>query len=890
MNKVSFVILAIFYNKFIMKKLITTTIAATLILIMSVSANAATTFNDVASVHINKDAIEKLKTDKIIEGYSDSTYKPGNRINRAEFIKIIIASIVKEPTGSNCFKDVKDEWFAKYICTAKEMGYIKGYADGTFKPANYINFAEASKIITKSMDVKEDETDTNKEWFAGYVNGLAKKKAIPSTVHFFDKDITRGEMAETVWRVKENKTDKISQDYTAITQKFPAIQSCASLKEKFDAYEGFNSYRYATGSAFFDSPRAGGMVMEMDAATESAAPMMQKSTPTAASASSSSSSSGGSSEDFSSTNIQVEGVDEADIIKNDGKYIYMIKGNTVRIVEAHPTSNMKEIKKLDFTEKGFTPSEMYVNGDQLVIIGRSYYSYSGGGIEIAPMIYPPRPWRGNSVKVFVYNIKDRSNPTLDRKVSFDGNYKTSRRIGGQLYLVMNESPDVWIMNDVARGEDLIPTFQDGDKKAQSVAKCSDIHYFPGFVQPNYLIVASIPLGNSSGEIKSKVLLGSSDNVYSSTNNLFVATNKTSYDYYTDWDWRRDRVKTLVYKFALNDGTIEYKDRGEVPGRILNQFSMDEHKTNFRIATTIPSWDSEKPSSNNVFVMDKEMKVVGKIENIAPGERIYSTRFLGDRLYMVTFKQVDPLFVIDMKDPKNPKILGKLKIPGFSNYLHPYDVNHIIGFGKDTNETDKGRVTTTGFKMALFDVSDVTKPKQKFTENIGDKGTSSELLNNHKALLFDKEKNLLAFPIKIREKVNKSNLECGKYNYGTCPNLCQKRCIPTSCKKDASGIAVCTDDCSGLGSCTDRDYDQYDTTFSGAVVYTLNSNTGFNQRGRITHYSKEDTLKMGSYWPYDYKKNIKRIIYIGKNLFTISESKVKANDMVTVKDVNEVTID
>ena len=805
---------------------------------MSVSANAAT-FSDVASVHINKDAIEKLKSDKVIEGYSGGEYKPENRINRAEFIKIIIASQVKNPTGSNCFKDVKNEWYAKYVCTAKKLGYVKGHPDGNFKPADYINFAEASKIITKAHKVTPDETGTNKEWFAGYVNSLAKKKAIPSTVHFFDKNITRGEMAETVWRLKEKKTNKISQDYDSITKKFPAIKSCNALKEKFDAYQSAN-YRYAT-------PMIGRVTLDSVAETTST-PMvkMQKAT---TSASPSSSSSGGAA-DYSSTNIQVKGVDEADIIKNDGKYIYMIKSATIRILEAYPPNNMKEVSKVSFAEKGFTPTQMYVSGDQMVIIGNSYPSYSSSSSGIvAKMIAPPRPWYGSYTKVFVYNIKDRSKPKQERVVRFDGNYSTSRRINDQLYLVLNESPNVWVMDNVYKGEDLIPTLKDGDKTAERIVQCGDIHYLPGFVRPNYLIVASIPLNDNKGKIEREALLGSSNNVYASTNNLYVATNKTSYDYYTDWDWRRDRVKTLVYKFALNNGKIDYTGRGEVNGKILNQFSMDENAGHFRIATTIPSWVSDKPSSNNVFVLNKDMKTVGKIEDIAPGERIYSTRFMGDRLYMVTFKEVDPLFVITLKDPKNPKILGKLKIPGFSNYLHPYDENHIIGFGKDTEEAKWGTVAA-GFKMALFDVSDVTKPKQKFTENIGDRGTYSELLRNHKALLFDKEKELLAFPIQIIKKTKRG-----------------KTCIGDKCEPSYN----------------------YDTTFSGAVVYNLNSKTGFSERGRITHYSDDDIKKMGSYWPYNYLKNIQRIIYIGDYLYSISQGKIKASDMKTVKEVGAVDV-
>ena len=189
-----------------MKKLITLALSTIAILLLS-QVTLADTFTDVPSVSLNKDAIEYLKTNNVIQGYSDSTFKPDNRINRAEFVKIIVASLIKDPTGSDCFTDVKKEWFAKYVCTAKRVGYIKGYADGSFKPSEYINFAEASKIIVAAMKVQPDATNTNKEWFAGYVNGLAKEKAIPSTVQFFDKDVSRGVMAETIWRLKTKKTD-----------------------------------------------------------------------------------------------------------------------------------------------------------------------------------------------------------------------------------------------------------------------------------------------------------------------------------------------------------------------------------------------------------------------------------------------------------------------------------------------------------------------------------------------------------------------------------------------------------------------------------------------------------------------------------------------------------
>ncbi|MCK5616882.1 beta-propeller domain-containing protein [Candidatus Pacearchaeota archaeon] len=847
-----------------MKKLMTTSLAVGLLLAFFNTTNAQT-FNDVHEMHLNQEAIQYLEENKVVEGYESGEYKPENRINRAEFIKIIVASQVENPTGSYCFPDVKNEWFAKYVCTAKKMGWVKGHPDGTFKPADYINFAEGSKIVTKALQVAPDTTGTQGEWFAGFVKGLENKKAIPTTIQFFDKDVSRGEMAEVIWRLEENVTDKVSQDYESITQEFPAIKSCAALQEKFKADQSFQ-YRYYDDVVMLE------MDPSMDAST--ASPLLKTG-------------GGDTAGDFSETNTQVRGVDEADIIKNDGKYIYLIKGDTVRIVEAFPASNMKEVASISFDDEGFNPRDMFINGDQLVVIGQSWTRYSE---PIIKTMIAPHPYyrNGSRTKVFILDVSDRSNPKEERKLTFDGNYNTSRRINDKLYLVLNDRPDVWLMDEVRTGEDLLPQFQDGDKTVEKMVGCTDIHYFPGHARPNYLITAGIPLDDANGEVDREVFIGSSENVYSSRTHLYVATSQVSYDHYTDWDWSRDHTKTLVYRFALEDGNITYKARGSVPGRILNQFSMDAHINHFRIATTINQWNGDL-SSNNVYVLNGDMETVGKIEDIAPGEKIYSTRFLGERLYMVTLRQVDPLFVIDLEDPENPKILGKLKIPGFSNYLHPFDKNHIIGFGKDTIETDKDRVLMQGFKMALFDVSDVANPKQKFAEFIGDRGTHSELLNNHKALLFDRDKELLAFPIRIQEKIDTESLECSKYRYSTCPNGCQKRCIP-SCTEGPDGEAICTQDCEGLGSCLISTYDRYETTFSGAVVYSLNTTDGFSQRGRVTHYDDADLLKMGDYWPYNYENNIQRMLYMDDVLYSVSQGKVKANDIDSIEELNSLKID
>src|SRR3989338_2141236 len=210
---------------------------------------------------------------------------------------------------------------------------------------------------------------------------------------------------------------------------------------------------------------------------------------------------------------------------------------------------------------------------------------------------------------------------------------------------------------------------------------------------------------------------------------------------------REQDKSVIHRIALSSGAIDYKGSGEVPGRPLNQFSMDESGGYFRIATTSQQNQlRDGSSSNNVYILDSALKITGRLEGLAKGERIYSARFIGERGYMVTFKKVDPLFVIDLT-PTNPRVLGELKIPGFSDYLHPYDENHIIGVGKETGENEWGGISTKGVKVALFDVTDVEKPKLVDQYEIGEQGTDSEALQDHKAFLFDKDKKLLVLPVR-----------------------------------------------------------------------------------------------------------------------------------------------
>jgi len=567
--------------------------------------------------------------------------------------------------------------------------------------------------------------------------------------------------------------------------------------------------------------------------------------------------SAGDAGDYSGTNIQVEGVDEADIVKTDGNYIYLVKGERVIIAHAYPAGDMKIINTLNFADKNFTPDEMYVDDRYLIVIGHTNRYRDNPVImpmkdtvdEIIPEIYPP-PYRREMVKAIVYDIGDKAGINQVRELELDGRYVSSRKIGQSLYLVANKSIYYYPQKEM---DDLKPLIRDtviGNEYVE--IDYSNIKCFPNFVEPNYLIVAGINLDRPEEKADINTYLGFGGNIYASLKNMYIAV--TGYRYEVKDDKNIDYTK--VYKFAMNDGKIKYTAGGEVPGTILNQFSMDEYNGCFRIATTKGDiWRTDEyTSKNNVYVLDDGLKIIGKLEDIAPGERIYSVRFVGDRGYMVTFKTVDPFFVIDLKEPDRPEILGALKIPGYSNYMHPYDENHIIGFGKDTIELGQkggnGSKTEsmayyTGMKMAVFDVTDVSNPVEMFKEKIGDRGTDSELLYNHKALLFSKDKDLLAFPVSVMEVKGSEVQEAGFPAYGK-------------------------------------------FTFQGAYIYNIDLVNGFSLKGRITHLSEQDYMKAGNYW-YDSDKNVDRIIYIKDVLYTLSGKYIKANSMENLAEIGTLEI-
>lgn len=751
------------------------------------------------------------------------------------------------------------------------------------------------------------------------------------------------------------------------------FSSAAELNAFINASSGMGTYGGAIASNM-----AVGAPSTSGAAQKSISDISQQSS------SESGAPSSGGSVDYSQTNIQVAGVDEADIVKTDGKYIYAVSGSKVLILDAYPAENAKIVSQI---ETNGTVSEIFINKDRLVIFGQKSYEYSilatgaAGGVsgtssavsekmmarpDIMPRYYSPRTFVG------VYDVSDKTSPKLARNISVDGNYYDSRMIGDYVYVIANQP-----VYNYGGGPVPLPVIYSGS--AAKEISATDIYYF-GMPDNSFIFTNIISLNTQTGEepASKTFLMGYSQNIYVSQNNIYLAyqkrvsefkiydrmideiilplvssdfknkiseirnSNSNSYDkmqqignLFNEYlgtlnpeqaaavmktaeqkaavlqaDIAKEMEKTVIHKISIDSGKIEYKANGEVPGQPLNQFSMDENKGYFRIATTTSgnSWGmvttgtmqtatavrsiseqtttqgaaqaktetqvlQEKAQSdsalsqttpqnigtgatttgeqksilqtptvpvqniapvpepqisgpqNHVYVLDGDLKIVGKLEDMAGGERIYSVRFLGDKAYMVTFRQTDPLFVIDLSIPTNPKVLGYLKIPGVSDYLHPYDETHVIGVGRDASE--QGRIT--GMKLSLFDVSNVSSPIEVSKYIIGGQGTSSDALYDHKAFLFDKKKNLLVIPVS---------------EYGA----------------------------------------NWQNYWQGAYVFNLDLANGFALKGKITHMNN---INSSETYYYDYTSQIRRSLFIENTLYTISNKMVKMNSLSDLSEINKV---
>ncbi len=528
--------------------------------------------------------------------------------------------------------------------------------------------------------------------------------------------------------------------------------------------------------------------------------------------------------DYSKTNIQVEGVDEADIVKSDGEYLYIASGTNVIIMKAYPADDAEVVAEIALNG---TISGLFVNGDRLVVF-ESAYQYILYA-RMALTIYPSQ----TLVQIKVYDITDRSNPLLVRTVSSDGWYFTSRMIGDYVYVIVDSPAYIYEGNitlPIVIKEDVVECVEATDVYYMNV---TDYSY-------GFTTVFAVNVKDESIEPTHETfLVGASSATYASVNNIYLAI--------PNYDYESDTETTNIVRVQVQGSLITSEAAGQVPGQVLNQYSMDEYDGYFRIATTTSSYTStngQATSSNNVYVLDMNLTIVGALEDLAQGEMIYSARFMGSRCYLVTFKKIDPLFVISLDNPAAPRVLGQLKIPGFSDYLHPYSENLLIGVGKEAVDSEEGDFAWyQGVKIALFDVSDVANPRQIANITIGDRGTDSDVLSDPKAFLFDKDRNLLAMPILLAE-INESQYPDGVPDYA---------------------------------------YGNY--VWQGLYVFTITEDS-ITLRGRVTHVDNmEEFMNSGYYYYSDYA--VTRGLYIENMLYSISDAKVKISDLSTLETVNEV---
>ncbi|WFN37102.1 beta-propeller domain-containing protein [Methanomicrobium antiquum] len=532
-----------------------------------------------------------------------------------------------------------------------------------------------------------------------------------------------------------------------------------------------------------------------------------------------------SASDYSETNIQVKGVDEADFVKNDGKYIYMVKGNNLMIIDAYPAEEAEII----FEDKieGYSTSALFLYNNRLVVFSTGYEDeWTTPEISSAPV-----PVTIQITYAKVYDISDRKNPELIRTLKLPGFYEDSRMIDNYIYAISK--------NSVSSDSDVIMPVvrQNGDVISKPEIWCPPVYEY------NFVLhtVTSFNI-NSDDDLQSEAFLTGRDNtLYVSKDNIFMAyerylpsNNRYSITKDSEISSDNERQNTVIHRFSIDRGDIKYKATGTVPGSLLNQWSLDEYNKNLRVATTINSYSAnEYYMYNCVYVLDDSLNIIGRLEHIAPDEKIYSARFTGSLLYLVTFKQIDPFFVIDLSNPKQPGILGELKIPGYSDYLHPYDENHIIGIGKSTSENKWGGVTTEGLKIALFDVTDLNNPVLNDELIIGEAGTDSEVLSDHKAFLFDYEKNILVLPV---DEITKIPVEDSRY---------------------------------------ENSYSR--GRWNGVYVLGINSDYSFTIKGKVKH----EGFDSDRYWyPSD---SVKRSIFMDDNLYTISDYKIVISNLSNLGD-------
>ena len=615
-------------------------------------------------------------------------------------------------------------------------------------------------------------------------------------------------------------------------------------------------------------------------------------------------------EDFSGTNNQESGVDEADFVKTDGYYIYYLQGQQLHIFGV---PEFGEVEATFNTTLSGNPMAMMLDGDQLVVISSmNPWSISRNHPVVDVMGWGEDygMWRSNSLTKFtVFDITNRSAPDIDRELFIEGSYITAREINGTVRTVTHAWMDVpgvtsWLdlptgywnldYDDPLRLEirekvayqtmlsnsealeglsltDLIPQvyeYSNGDITVHTMNdnECRDFVAPEDGMERGISSIFSLDLASSAFDYEVDHVVGTYPQVYASSDVLVLAESAFSDWWFWGNDGSDEMTNLHTFDISASDATL-YTGSGRIDGTVLNQFSISEHEGVLRVATTVGQWarwwmEDPEPMSSQLVTLVRSVDVdtgkqvlteAGRVDGIAPGERIWSARFDGDRAYIVTFEQIDPLWVIDVSDETNPTILGELKVPGVSTYIHPLSRDHLltIGFGP-ANEDGTG-LDWAGTQLSLFDISAPTDPQQADVLRLSPVAQQnehmwswswSEASYEHKAFQYWAPKSMLAVPLSTYRWVN-TEYDDGRYGYG-----------------------------------------HYEYITKLMLVHVNESDGSLSVYGEVNHSSLYNTEGPSPWWD---DRNIRRSIFMGDFVYALSSAGVTATNLTTLEESGRLSI-
>lgn len=682
-------------------------------------------------------------------------------------------------------------------------------------------------------------------------------------------------------------TDLSSQDIVLTSARLELADSCDALLDHLieEGVERVGPYGFGNGGYW------GPVTMEMDAMSDDA---MEESAGDAA-APTTTSADGGDESRFSGTNNQEANVEEADRVKTDGERLIIMRGNTIEVFDV--TGDEPELTRSIELDDDTWGAEMFLVGDSVLLLSNAWsseaFSSEGAGSSYRP----------NGISTSKLTEIDLSTGDIGATVEIEGSYLSAREVDGSIRIVTSSGlgnfdflfPSNEGAEDAAQRanreiieestiEQWIPTYRqsnNGDIVTEGQAfDCTDMYIPSEFSGFGALTILTVDIDDGLSVNDSLGVLSDGQTVYASTDRLTVASNR-----YPEWDWAtgeqiesEDDFTTSMHTFDISEiGSTEYVASGSVIGSLLSQYSLSEHNGFLRVATTDgEAWNRSEQSQSMVTVLEEqgdELVQVGFVDGLGKGEQIFAVRFMGDVGYVVTFRQIDPLYTVDLSDPTDPTVLGELKIPGFSTYLHPVGDGQLLGIGQDASEEG----ITTGAQASLFDVSDLTNPLRVDQADFGQNSYSS-VDWDPKAFLFWGERNLAVIPV---SSWNYNN-ETGEETNSAIAVLVQVNSDNTLTELGRIGHPV-NNEC-------ESDYSEEEIVFeddaADRVAEEEDAEASFAEENVVEEPPAPESIAIEpapESPPFDdycwsYQPEVQRSVIIGDAIFTISDAGVQKNDL------------